>query len=307
MSRGFYSAATRLLQEIIRDNAGTQLAGEAKRTLASIQMDGFLNLDEALRINEEVASEFRDTPVGLWAESDAIDLTLEKDNDLSRYQERYDALIVKIGGVPLRAVMRAREESPSGSSGVSFRSVPFLSAQEQDEMLFSFYTAVAFNTEGTGRTLATVDHLAVNDGLKLLMFLRERFPRTGGSRANWRNIFEIQDIFLLEKGITKRDNFPLKEPPPRIQPIAPRDGLTIGDRQPKIEVLLHDGDIREMQIDTASIVFKLVPCPISSSPPVSRGDRALAPPSSEPMVPPSGTARLGPPPRAASLHFRRLR
>jgi len=168
MSGGFYSAATRLLQEIIRDNAGTQLAAKAKLGLATIQMDGFLNLDEALRICEEVASEFRDTPVGLGAESDAIGLTLDKDNNLSRYQERSDSLIVKIGGIPLRAVMRAREESPTGSSGISFTPVPFLTTEEQEDMLFKFYSIVAFDTEGTGRSSRAVDREAVSDGLKLL-------------------------------------------------------------------------------------------------------------------------------------------
>ena len=59
--------AVRLLQRIVDENPGRQMAGAARLELAYLR-ELLQNRQEAIRIAEEVRSEFRDTPAGIQAE-----------------------------------------------------------------------------------------------------------------------------------------------------------------------------------------------------------------------------------------------
>ena len=89
------------------------------------------------------------------------------------------------------------------------------------------------------------------DNLKLAIFVRNKFPK-----------FTLENTMTsikFDTGIITQLYFYGVEDtlPPEIRGISTHDGLTIGNRQPKIEFELTDGDVTQNQVDLRKLVFTL--------------------------------------------------
>jgi hypothetical protein len=134
--------------------------------------------------------------------------------------------------------------------------------------IFDFLSGKGNNFDSSGIPIQYRDHLAnylFGEGLMYndknsekqimcLVFIRDKFPR-----FNWENVpSEIRDeVLRLRKGKMSTVGFPGDNTPPIIRPIAPHDGLQIGETRPKIEIELEDGDISQTQVNLSKLIFTL--------------------------------------------------
>ncbi len=239
-----YQEALELLEGFSASYPGTPQDAAARMEAAALHAMAFRNIKRGREIYGSIIRDFPQTVEAVLAASNLADLDLVEDRPpFSEYLTRIDGLIHECGGLPLDDVAR-------GSARGDFAATSWLGPEEQAFLLADLYFLAASRIAARPRAEWTTDLLTL--GLGIRTFIRQRFPR-----VNSRSVVDGQREMILRLSGNPRPQPVRDETPPRLEVIAPRRGVTMSDRQPKLEIHLEDGDLTQSQVDLGGTEFRL--------------------------------------------------
>lgn len=239
-----YEEALALLEGFSESYPGTRQDAAARMEAAAIHGKAFHDLERCRQIYESIIQDFPRTMDAVLAASNLADLhLLEERPPLSVFLAQIDGLIRECGGIPLDEVAR-------GSTRREFAVLSWLGPSDQADLLADLYFQASSRIAARPREEWTRDLLT--RGLNIHTFVRERFPGAYG-----RSVSDCQKEMILRLSGNARPEVVRDETAPRLQVVAPRRGVTMADRRPKIEVHLEDGDLTESQVDLGEAEIRI--------------------------------------------------
>lgn len=262
---GRIDASISLLEKIIQENPGTDIAAECHFELAGIY--GFMKRDSAKMLQEYqiVTDEKKGTPYSFEAEAYLVNCRYLNKDTFDEWLKEMNALLIKSGGVSIYDIFKSHntksndyqnecDDDRDKCDNISntqqekwWETISSLSPEYRDSVIPAQYARVAGMLNGK-------DSCGYSNALKLHIFVRTFFPRYKGSGEE---IESIKEMIYMEKKLVNRSHFQPDTKPPVINEITPHENHTIFNKKPKIEVELYDGDISQRQIDLSKVVFTL--------------------------------------------------
>lgn len=244
--------AIALLEKIINENPGTRYEALARISLANIYAQAKRDGIKMMEQFEIVARDFKGTSYGMQADMFIIDQKYLKEGSFNTWLSKTNEALVRYGGVDVYEILKSSDDDNYRDSW--FEKIKAINPEFREVAFPATYADIAGRLNNVG-----VERF--DDEIKMYHFVRIYFPKYF---ENWKSINYIYDLLLDKRGIkdwnTWNDfvsKFPDDVMPPTIRPIAPHDGLTIGETMPKLEVELYDGDISQKQVDLFKTEFTL--------------------------------------------------
>lgn len=231
-----YEEALALLEGVSASYPGTRQDAAARMEAAALHGKAFHDLERCRQVYGSIVQDFPQTMEAVLAASNLADLDLgENRPPFTEYLARIDGLVRDCGGIPL-------DEVAHSTTRRQFAPLSWLGPQDQADLLADLYFLTASRIAARPRQEWTRELLTC--GLNIHTFVRERFPGAYG-----RSVSDSQREMILRLGGNARPEVVRDETPPRLHVVAPRRGVTMADRQPKVEIHLDDGDLAEAELD----------------------------------------------------------
>jgi hypothetical protein len=224
------------LRKIADENQDMDVAATALLWLADCK--GFR---AAVPEYQEIVNRYPGTRYWFTAKLCIIWRTADKNDDCDKPISMENQVIKQIGGADVFEFIKGNFDD------FDIKNVP---VQYRNDLADYYYsTAMLYNRLKYGKGQY------YDRKIKLLTLVREKFIKVDWKELNV--IGEINWLVLMQRGILSNKDFPHDIAPPSIRPIAPHDGLQIGETQPKIEIEIEDGDISQTQVDLSKFLFTL--------------------------------------------------
>lgn len=235
---GYYGKAIEEFRKVVNMYPGTPLAAESQYIIALLYCK-LGKRQEDIQELQSIIQRYPGTKYWLRARGALIDLTYLKDSP-TIWVEETNKLILEIGGKSVFQILNLKEDDETEKAKIDLSKV-----KPQFRLILAhMYSDIASTFEEQNKR---------DEAIKLYIFVRENFPKFTVINI----VDQIARIILESKGILDPSYFPSDFTPPVIEPIAPRENLSIGDKRPKIEFLTYDGDISQFQVNLSQIEFTL--------------------------------------------------